>query len=266
MWDQSTGKFGWYGAGNGTPQVEIGTDGRITAINADLSGAITATSGSITGTLAIGGSGKITAGSTEISSAGILLPRATITQGDDVFDSPDLTPGSSVTIRYRDTAATWTGADGTYNYAGNTLMRMYSSSVHYVDSGLIGGLWGHALDGVIEAPAPTVPADSGIWMRRLWLVAGSKYLTVGTGGAANGVGINVYSPQKALHVGGTVLVGGDEGGYASTVGLTNVADTSVSTGTGTVKMNAATARNSDAWIKVYIGTVAYWLPAWSNIN
>jgi hypothetical protein len=245
---------------------ELDASGNLIATSATLSGAITATSGSISGTLTIGASGKITAGSTEISSSGILLPRATITQGDDVFDSPDLTPVNSVTIRYRDTATSWEGADGTYNYAGNTLMRMYSSSAHYVDDGLIGDLWAHALDGVIEAPSPTVPANSGIWMRRLWLIAGTKYLTVGTGGAANGVGINVYNPQKALHVGGTVLIGGDEGGYPSTVGLTNVTDTSVSTGTGTVKMNASTSRNSDAWVKIYIGTTAYWLPAWSNIN
>ena len=169
-------------------------------------------------------------------------------------------------MRYNDTAASWNGADGTYNYAGNTVMRLYSSSVHYVDGGLIGGLWAHALDGVIEAPAPTVPANSGSWMRRLWLLAGAKFLTVGTGGVANGVGVNVYNPQKALHVGGTLLIDGDEGGYFNTVGLTNVTDTSVSTGTGTVKMNSTTARNSDAWIKVYIGTTAYWIPAWSNIN
>ncbi len=31
MWDQSTGKFGFYGGGNSTPQVEIGTDGQVLA-------------------------------------------------------------------------------------------------------------------------------------------------------------------------------------------------------------------------------------------
>ena len=30
-WDQSAGKFGFYGAGSGTPQVEIATDGKLTA-------------------------------------------------------------------------------------------------------------------------------------------------------------------------------------------------------------------------------------------
>ena len=61
-WTQATGKFGFFGGGNATPQVEIGTDGRITAINADLSGAITATSGSIAGLLSIGASGEIRQG------------------------------------------------------------------------------------------------------------------------------------------------------------------------------------------------------------
>ena len=31
LWDQSAGTFGFYGAGSGTPQVEIATDGRLTA-------------------------------------------------------------------------------------------------------------------------------------------------------------------------------------------------------------------------------------------
>ena len=31
MWDQSTGKFGWYGGGDGTPQVEISTGGEVVA-------------------------------------------------------------------------------------------------------------------------------------------------------------------------------------------------------------------------------------------
>jgi hypothetical protein len=80
------------------------------------------------------------------------------------------------------------------------------------------------------------------------------------------MGIGAASPVLKLQVLGSIGVGGDEGGVTGYTTLTNAANTTVSTGTGTVKMNAGTARNSDAWIKVYIGTTTYWIPAWSNIN
>jgi hypothetical protein len=60
-------------------------------------------------------------------------------------------------------------------------------------------------------------------------------------------------------------VDGDAGGVVGKTTFTD-ASSAVSSGNGTVKMAAATARNSDAWVKIYIGTTAYWLPAWSNIN
>jgi len=65
--------------------------------------------------------------------------------------------------------------------------------------------------------------------------------------------------------GQTIFADGDAGGVASTTGLTN-ATTAVSTGTGTVKMAGSTARNSDLWLKVYVGTTAYYIPAWSVIT
>jgi hypothetical protein len=69
MWDQSAGTFGFYGAGSGTPQVEISTDGRLTA------GA---------GALALNASGiQITAPSTQtaIGAYKFLVTGKTITSG-----------------------------------------------------------------------------------------------------------------------------------------------------------------------------------------
>ncbi len=69
-----------------------------------------------------------------------------------------------------------------------------------------------------------------------------------------------------MAVSGGVFAGGEDTGLAGYIQFTNWSDTSVSTGVGTVKMNAGTARDSAAWIRIYIGTTAYYLPAWLNIN
>jgi hypothetical protein len=81
------------------------------------------------------------------------------------------------------------------------------------------------------------------------------------------VGIGIASPRKKLHVAGTLLVDGDEGGYANTIGLTDISDTSAnSTGAGSIKLKGTTARDSAGFIKVYIGTTAYYVPVFSAIT
>jgi hypothetical protein len=62
-------------------------------------------------------------------------------------------------------------------------------------------------------------------------------------------------------------VGGDSGGKAGTVGLSDVSNTAAnSTGTGTIKMKGATNRDSAGFVKIYIGTTAYWVPVFSAIT
>jgi hypothetical protein len=63
---------------------------------------------------------------------------------------------------------------------------------------------------------------------------------------------------------GQVIAGGDVAGVASTTSLTNSESTTISTGVGSVKMSTTNAANNAAWIKIYIGTVAYWIPAWTT--
>lgn len=85
-------------------------------------------------------------------------------------------------------------------------------------------------------------------------------------GGTNYVGIGTASaPTRAFQVNGGLFAGGEDTGLAGYTQLTSTIATT-STGIGTVKMNSSTARDSGAWIKFYIGTTAYWVPAWSNIS
>lgn len=98
-----------------------------------------------------------------------------------------------------------------------------------------------------------------------------------TGGITNAYGIHVQTISSggtlnyAIYVEGSlsrfsgVLVAGDDGGKASTVGLSNVTS-GVSTGNGTVKMNGGTARDSTGWWKIYDGTSARYVPFWTTIT
>lgn len=79
------------------------------------------------------------------------------------------------------------------------------------------------------------------------------------------VGIGYTTPTTKLHVAGTLIVDGDEGGVANTIGFTDISQ-GVSTGTGTVKMGLNFNRDSTHWIKIYVGTTAVYIPGWSNIS
>jgi hypothetical protein len=70
-----------------------------------------------------------------------------------------------------------------------------------------------------------------------------------------------------VRIGSTLIVAGDQGGVASTVGLSNVSDTAAnSTGTGTIKFKGATSRDSSGFIKIYVGTTAYYVPFFSAVT
>jgi hypothetical protein len=104
---------------------------------------------------------------------------------------------------------------------------------------------------------------------------GDIYIAPYLAGAANvalfckstgSVGVGTILPQKRLHVAGTILVDGDEGGYANTIGFTDVSDLAArDTGVGTILFNDATNRNSAGFIKIYIGTTEYYIPVFSAI-
>jgi hypothetical protein len=60
---------------------------------------------------------------------------------------------------------------------------------------------------------------------------------------------------------------GDVGGAASQNALTNVSDvTANSTGVGTILFKGTTSRDSTGFIKIYVGTTAYYIPVFSAIS
>ncbi len=77
---------------------------------------------------------------------------------------------------------------------------------------------------------------------------------------AGAVGIGI-APSKKLHVAGTILVDGDEGGLAGTIGFTDVSNTAArSSGVGTINFADTTHRTNVGFIKIYVGTTAYYCP------
>jgi len=77
----------------------------------------------------------------------------------------------------------------------------------------------------------------------------------------------LYSAGGRAYLGGELHVAGDIGGKASTNSLTGVSDlTGNSTGVGTILFKGATSRNSSGFIKIYIGTTAYYVPVFSAIT
>lgn len=74
--------------------------------------------------------------------------------------------------------------------------------------------------------------------------------------------ITVQTPGVSM--GGETRAGADIGGFAAFTSLTNTNSTTIGAGTGTVKMSSGNNSNNGAWIKIYVGTTAYWIPAWTT--
>jgi hypothetical protein len=66
---------------------------------------------------------------------------------------------------------------------------------------------------------------------------------------------------------GELRIAGDNGGKASRNTITGVSDlTANSTGVGSIKFKGTTSRDSSGFIKIYIGTTAYYVPVFSAIT
>lgn len=88
----------------------------------------------------------------------------------------------------------------------------------------------------------------------------------GSGGLA--VGSSASDPGAAsILAQGEVRADGDTGGQASTNALTGTSDlTTNSSGVGSIKFKGATSRDSAGFIKIYVGTTAYYVPVFSAIS
>lgn len=85
-----------------------------------------------------------------------------------------------------------------------------------------------------------------------------RFYTIVAGSAVEGLRLET----------GTLYVFGDATvGVAATIGLTNASNLAAnSTGVGTIKFKGATSRDSTGFIKIYIGTTAYYIPVFSAIT
>jgi hypothetical protein len=87
---------------------------------------------------------------------------------------------------------------------------------------------------------------------------------VGIGGAPS----HRLDVHGSARVQGTLLIDGDGGGVASTVGITDVTSdwNNITLGNGQVKMLGDTNRNSKGWLKIYVGTTIRYIPYWETIT
>ena len=224
-WDKDNGKFGFYGAGSGTPQVEIATDGRLTA------GA---------GALALNSSGiQITAPSSQsaVGSYKFLVTGKTITSGLSAYYSSGTdTYYSGVWSNSSDIGNITTGIDAQIG-GGGTVKILF---------GLTNSL----------GTTSTVYTLSGSNVATLWIGSGgTNYVGIGTAAA----------PTRAFQVNGGVFAGGDDTGLAGYTQITNSTQ-GVSSGTGTIKVNGTTARNSTGWLKIYVGTSIKYVPYFDTVT
>ncbi len=223
LWTKASGKFGFYGAGNSTPQVEIATDGSLTA----------------------------GAGNVALNAAG-----AYIITGS----TPDnfLQAFSFKTAHAGAVVSSFQGyVDGSANDHGGIRVGRLSS--------------GHDADVFVLANSLSGDISTGTFGSVN--TSGSNYrsliVTRADGSTANVqtyIDANVVATIDAKGINGkTIYSSGDSGGVASTVAITNDVQ-GTGAGTGTIKMNGATSRNSSGWLKIWYGTNAYYVPLFSTVT
>ena len=160
--------------------------------------------------------------------------------------------------------ATWTllGSGGTLNTltAGDaTVVSPTSGNISFVDSTNVVST---AAGSDITFDLGTNPSISGSLTvgTDITSTAGNIVATVGNISADSG-NITANTTVQA----GTLLVSvGDAAGIVGGTSISNVNSTTISTGVGSVKMSTANAADNTAWIKIYIGATAYWIPAWTT--
>lgn len=102
-----------------------------------------------------------------------------------------------------------------------------------------------------------VPTGGGF----VWRVNGGSVMDYGATTAST------WTLAAPLTVTGIDIAAGlrstaDPGGAASTVTMSSVSSSTISSGTGTVKMSSANSANNTGWLKFYCGTAVCWVPAW----
>jgi hypothetical protein len=227
-WDQSTGKFGFYGAGSGTPQVEIATDGRLTA----GAGKVALDS---TGFKAYNAATKL---AIDINSEGIYMrdggPRTTITSW-----------ASGSRIRWGALGEIYGADPESYLDDSSTSRTLYPTVIRAIRQGNDAAL--------IELAA--VRSDTG---------AGAKII-IGEGfrlkdyftGSGSG-----WNTNRVVHA-----IADDIILQSSKLQLSGqTTNTTQSTGVGTIKMAGATNRNNTGLLQVIINNSVVYIPYFATIT
>jgi hypothetical protein len=245
-WDQSAGKFGFYGAGSATPQVEVNTDGtlyagtagaqRVQLSSAELAGYNSSNAKQWYGSTTDG----------KLYAAG----------GNVYLDSTGLR------IKMDDTVSNgWNEVKFTSKIDANDYVNL--SAYYVVGQGPVASLFSYASDAgeygkvIISAYGYGAVGGGQIALNANVSISGNI-----TSAVTMSSSLDVATTSRAQ----TLIVDGDSGGVASTVAITNGVNTTMGSGTGTIKMNGSTNRNHEGWLKFYVGATAVWLPYWVTIT
>lgn len=118
------------------------------------------------------------------------------------------------------------------------------------------GLDNSASDILVISNSSSLGTSNALTLTQAGALSATTTITAGTGIVSTTGDIKASAGQ--------IIAGGDTGGVASCTSITNAESTTISTGVGSVKMSTTNAADNAAWIKIYIGNTAYWIPAWTT--
>lgn len=239
MWDQSAGTFGFYGAGNATAQVVINTDGTLYSGTA--------------------GAQRVQLSSAELAgynSSNVKQWYGSTTDGKLYAGAGNVTlDATGIKIKVDDTVA---GGWNELKFTSNLSANDYFDISSYRTTG--GG------NPIIVGSLLAYTSNASEFGRIVISAYGLGAVGGGHIGLIGKVGIGITNPSVKFQVAGSVTIGADDGGLAGYITYTNASNLSTSTGTGTVKLTAGSNRDSNGWVKIYVGATAYYIPVWSNIS
>lgn len=168
-----------------------------------------------------------------------------------VGDNPYATTTSPGVVQLATNAETVTGTNATHAVTpANVTARLAAP-------GAIGGTTPAA------GTFTSVTASTGNITATLGNIASSAGSVSAATTVTGGTGV-IATTGAVKATAGQLEAGGDTGGVASTISITNANSTTIGAGDGTIKMSTGNPGTNTAWIKIYVGTDAYWIPAWTT--
>ena len=96
---------------------------------------------------------------------------------------------------------------------------------------------------------------------------GELFINARTGAGTSLIHLNATEVNSGglFKAAGSLMAGGDSGAAGGYVVFTN-ATQGVAAGTGTIKCNGASARNSTGWLKIWVGATARYIPYFDTVT